>query len=140
MINLREVSETNEMISKENLDVRTITLGISLLDCIDSDLNKLKKNIHDKIYESAKDLVATGDKISRYYGIPIVNKRISVTPIGLIGGSACRSEDDFASIAVTLDEVAKEVGVNFACTGKCSQGDGSQFHRRILSSCGKGYD
>ena len=113
MINLREVSETNEMISKENLDVRTITLGISLLDCIDSDLNKLKKNIHDKIYESAKDLVATGDKISRYYGIPIVNKRISVTPIGLIGGSACRSEDDFASIAVTLDEVAKEVGVNF---------------------------
>lgn len=113
MINLREVSETNEMISKENLDVRTITLGISLLDCIDSDLNKLKKNIHDKIYESAKDLVATGDKISRYYGIPIVNKRISVTPIGLIGGSACRSEEDFASIAVTLDEVAKEVGVNF---------------------------
>ena len=113
MINLREVSETNEMISKENLDVRTITLGISLLDCIDSDLKKKKKNIHDKIYESAKDLVATGDKISRYYGIPIVNKRISVTPIGLIGGSACRSEDDFASIAVTLDEVAKEVGVNF---------------------------
>ncbi len=113
MINLREVSETNEMISKENLDVRTITLGISLLDCIDSDLEKLKKNIHDKIYESAKDLVATGDKISRYYGIPIVNKRISVTPIGLIGGSACRSEEDFASIAVTLDEVAKEVGVNF---------------------------
>ena len=113
MINLREVSETNEMISKENLDVRTITLGISLLDCIDSDLDKLKKNIHDKIYDSAKDLVATGDKISRYYGIPIVNKRISVTPIGLIGGSTCRTEEDFASIAVTLDEVAKEVGVNF---------------------------
>ena len=113
MINLREVSETNEMISKENLDVRTITLGISLLDCIDSDLEKLKKNIHDKIYEAAKDLVATGDKISRYYGIPIVNKRIAVTPIALIGGSACKTVEDFASIAITLDEVAKEVGVNF---------------------------
>ncbi|MCR4787818.1 MAG: PFL family protein [Lachnospiraceae bacterium] len=113
MINLREVSETNEMISKENLDVRTITLGISLLDCIDSDLEKLKKNIYNKIFDAAKDLVATGDKISRYYGIPIVNKRISVTPISLIGGSACKTEEDFASIAVTLDEVAAKVGVNF---------------------------
>ena len=113
MINLREVSETNDMISKENLDVRTITMGISLLDTIDSDINKLNENIYNKIYNSAKDLVATGDTISKYYGIPIVNKRISVTPIGLIGSSACHTIDDFVSIAKTLDRVAKDVGVNF---------------------------
>lgn len=113
MINLREVSETNEMISKENLDVRTITLGISLLDCIDSDLNKLNEKIYNKIYDAAKDLVATGEKISKYYGVPIVNKRISVTPIGLIGGAACKTSDDFVTIAKTLDKVAKDVGVNF---------------------------
>jgi len=113
MINLREVSETNEMISKENLDVRTITMGISLLDTIDSDINKLNENIYNKIYNSAKDLVPTGEKISKYYGIPIVNKRISVTPIGLIGASACHSIDDYVSIAKTLDRVAKDVGVNF---------------------------
>ena len=113
MINLREVSETNEMISKENLDVRTITLGISLLDCIDSDLNSLNEKIYNKIFEAAKDLVATGDKISKYYGVPIVNKRISVTPIGLIGGAACKTTDDFVTIAHTLDKVAKAVGVNF---------------------------
>lgn len=113
MINLREVSETNEMISKENLDVRTITMGISLLDCIDSDINKLNDKIYKKIFEAAKDLVPTGEKISKYYGIPIVNKRISVTPIGLIGASACHSIDDFVSIACTLDKVAADVGVNF---------------------------
>ncbi|WP_026651075.1 PFL family protein [Butyrivibrio proteoclasticus] len=113
MINVTEVVETNEMIEKENLDVRTITLGISLLDCITSDLDKLRDNIYNKIYEAAKDLVKTGDQISREYGIPIVNKRISVTPIALIGGSACKTKEDFASIAQTLDKVAKEVGVNF---------------------------
>ncbi len=113
MINLREVSETNEMIEKENLDVRTITLGISLLDCIDSDLKSLKERIYNKIYESAKDLVATGDKISKYYGIPIVNKRIAVTPIGLVGAGACQSSEDFITLAKTLDKVAADVGVNF---------------------------
>ena len=81
MINSWEVQETNEMIEKENLDVRTITLGISLLDCIDSDLNRLNENIYRKITTVAKDLVATGDKIEKNYCIPIVNKRISVTPI-----------------------------------------------------------
>ncbi len=95
MINIFEVAETNEMIEKENLDVRTITLGISLLDCIDSDLNRLQDKIYHKIYEAAKDLVATGEAISREYGIPIVNKRIAVTPIALIGGAACRSSEDF---------------------------------------------
>lgn len=113
MINLHEVTQTNKMITEENLDVRTITLGISLLDCIDSDLEKLKEKIYRKIYESAKDLVSTGEQISREFGIPIVNKRISVTPIALIGGAACRTKEDFASIAGTLDRVACEVGVNF---------------------------
>lgn len=113
MINIHEVVETNEMIEKENLDVRTITLGISLLDCIDSDLDRLCDKIYNKIYETAKDLVKTGDQISREFGIPIVNKRISVTPIALVGGAACKSSNDFAKIAATLDKVAKAVGVNF---------------------------
>ena len=113
MINLFEVVETNEMITKENLDVRTITLGISLLDCIDSDIQKLNEKIYKKIYDAAKDLVQTGEEISREFGIPIVNKRISVTPIALVGGAACRTIEDFASIAKTLDRVAHEVGVNF---------------------------
>ncbi|MCR4636862.1 MAG: PFL family protein [Butyrivibrio sp.] len=113
MINIREVSETNDMIEKENLDVRTITMGISLLDCIDSDLDKLCENIHNKIYNSAKDLVATGEQISKEFGIPIVNKRISVTPIAIVGGAACKTSEDFVKIAKTLDKVAHEVGVNF---------------------------
>ncbi|MBR5597278.1 MAG: PFL family protein [Lachnospiraceae bacterium] len=113
MLNILEVAETNKMIEKENLDVRTITLGISLLDCIDSDLEKCKEKIYHKIYEAAKNLVKTGEDISREFGIPIVNKRISVTPIALIGGAACKTTSDFASIAKTLDDVAKEVGVNF---------------------------
>ncbi len=113
MINIFEVNETNKMIEQENLDVRTITLGISLLDCIDSDLEKLNEKIYNKITTYAKDLVATGEKISAQYGIPIVNKRISVTPIGLVGGAACKTTDDFVTIARTLDKAAKQVGVNF---------------------------
>ena len=113
MININEVIETNNMIDKENLDVRTITLGISLLDCIDSDLTKLCDNVYKKITTMAKDLVATGEEIGKEFGIPIVNKRISVTPIALIGGSACKTPDDFVKIAQTLDRAAKTVGVNF---------------------------
>ncbi len=113
MINIHEVVETNEMIEKENLDVRTITLGISLLDCIDSDVDRLCDKIYNKIYETAKDLVKTGDQISREFGIPIVNKRISVTPVALVGGASCKTSSDFAKIAKTLDKVAKAVGVNF---------------------------
>ncbi|MBE5825435.1 MAG: PFL family protein [Butyrivibrio sp.] len=113
MINIHEVVETNEMIEKENLDVRTITLGISLLDCIDEDLDKVCDNIYKKIYETAKDLVKTGDQIAREFGVPIVNKRISVTPIALVGGAACKTPEDFVRIAETLDEAAKKVGVNF---------------------------
>ena len=113
MINLLEVTETNDMIEKENLDVRTITLGISLMDCIDSSLETICENIYNKIYEAAKDLVKTGEQISREFGIPIVNKRISVTPIALIGGAACKKSEDFVQIARTLDRVAHDVGVNF---------------------------
>ena len=120
MINFYEVNETNKMIEKENLDVRTITMGISLLDCIDSDLEKLKENIYNKIYESAKDLVATGEEISREFGIPIVNKRISVTPIALIGGAACKTVEDFASIAKTdvSDVVKSLIATSFSQTGQ----------------------
>lgn len=113
MINIGEVLETNAMIEKENLDVRTITLGISLLDCIDSDLDKVNANIYNKITTLAKDLVAVGQDIEKNYCIPIVNKRISVTPIALVGGAACKNPDDFVTIAKTLDRAAKEVGVNF---------------------------
>ena len=113
MINFYEVNETQQMIEHENLDVRTITLGISLLDCIDSNLDKLNQKVYEKITTVAKDLVATGNQIEQEYGIPIVNKRISVTPISLIGGSACKKPEDFVEIAKTLDRAAKEVGVNF---------------------------
>ena len=113
MINIFEVNETNQMIDQENLDVRTITLGISLLDCIDGSLDKVNRKIYDKITAVARNLVETGREIEREYGIPIVNKRISVTPIALVGGAACRTPEDFASIAETLDRAAHEVGVNF---------------------------
>ena len=113
MINIFEVTETNEMIEKENLDVRTITLGISLLDCIDENLDRLNEKIYHKIYEAAKDLVSTGEQISGEYGIPIVNKRISVTPIALVGAAACKTPEDFMAIAKTLDRAAHAVGVNF---------------------------
>lgn len=113
MLNMFEVIETNDMIDKDLLDVRTITIGISLLDCIDTDLNKLCKNIYDKITKTAKDLVRVGDEISKDFGVPIVNKRISVTPIALVGGSACTTKEDFVRIAKTLDKAAKDLGVNF---------------------------
>ena len=84
---MQEVLETNNMIAHEKLDVRTITMGISLLDCVDSDLAKMNEKIYNKITTYAKDLVSTGDAIGREFGVPIVNKRISVTPIALVGGS-----------------------------------------------------
>ena len=113
MINFFEVNETNKMIEQENLDVRTITMGISLMDCIDSDIAKVNENIYNKITKYAKNLVETGEEISREFGIPVVNKRISVTPIALVGGAACKTIDDYVSIAKTLDKAATEVGVNF---------------------------
>ena len=113
MINITEATETIKMITQENLDVRTITMGISLMECIDSDLNRLNDNIYRKITETARNLVAVGRDIEREYGIPIVNKRISVTPISLIGASACQSSEDYVTIAKTLDKAASQVGVNF---------------------------
>ena len=113
MINIFEVNETNKMIEQENLDVRTITMGISLLDCIDSDLDTINEKIYNKITTKAKDLVATGDEIAAEFGIPVVNKRVSVTPIALVGGVACHSTEDFVSVAKTLDKAAKTIGVNF---------------------------
>ncbi len=112
MINLWEVNETNAMIEHENLDVRTITLGISLFDCISDNLEQLNQNIYKKITETAKDLAAAAEKIEAEFAIPIVNKRISVTPIALIGGAACKTPEDFATIAHTMDRAAQAVGVN----------------------------
>ena len=126
MVNINEVLETNQMIEKENLDVRTITLGISLLDCADNNLDELNRKIYNKITQVAANLVETGQEIEKEYGIPIVNKRISVTPIGLVGASACETPEDFVTIARTLDAAAKKVGV--------------KFYRRILGACFKGND
>ena len=113
MITILEVNETNKMIEQEKLDVRTITLGISLLDCCDADLDALNRNIYDKIAGLARDLVSTGREIELEYGIPIVNKRIAVTPVALVGGRACRSPEDFVEVAKTLDRAARDTGVNF---------------------------
>ena len=113
MLNMFEVNETNKMIEQERLDVRTITMGISLLDCCDSDLKKVNEKIYNKITSVAKNLVKVGKEIEKDFGIPIVNKRISVTPIALVGGAACKTPEDFVTIAQTLDRAAMEVGVNF---------------------------
>ena len=113
MINLQEVIETNKMIEQENLDVRTITMGISLLDCADKDLTVTCEKIYTKITTLARNLVQTGEDIAKEFGIPIVNKRISITPISLVGSACCRIPGDYVQIAKTLDRAAKEVGVNF---------------------------
>jgi len=113
MINLYEVQETNTMIEESNLDVRTITMGISLLDCCDHDIDTVCKNIYNKITNTAGDLVKVGKEIETKYGIPIVNKRISVTPISLVASSCCKTLGDYLKIGKALDEAAKSVGVNF---------------------------
>ncbi len=113
MISINEVIETNEMIAHMNLDVRTITMGISLLDCVGYSVQDTCDKIYKKITTSAKDLVHTGEEISKKYGIPIVNKRISVTPIALVGGSVCKDTEGFVEIAKTLDQAAIDCKVNF---------------------------
>lgn len=110
MLNTHDIMETITMIQDENLDIRTITMGISLIDCADSDIDKSCEKVYNKIYRYAKDLVATGESIEKKYGIPIVNKRISVTPISMLVGV---SGGDPVKYAKTLDKVAKAVGVNF---------------------------
>lgn len=111
MISRMEIQETNRMIAEENLDVRTITMGISLIDCADPDINKFNENIYKKITTYAKDLVKVGDEIAKHFGIPVVNKRISVTPIA-IAAAGCKT-DSYVSIAKTLDKAAEACGVNF---------------------------
>ena len=110
MVIYKDVLETIQMLEKEKLDIRTITMGISLLDCFTQDNKQTATNIYDKISHLAENLVKTGEDIASEYGIPIINKRISVTPIAL---AACKSEEDFIELAVTLDKAAAEVGVNF---------------------------
>ncbi|MGE7365257.1 PFL family protein [Desemzia incerta] len=108
---ITNIVETVRMIEEENLDIRTITMGISLLDCIDADGEKARQKIYDKITTKAKNLVKVGEEIEMEYGVPIINKRISVTPISLIAGAS--SDSDYVAYAKTLDAAAKEVGVNF---------------------------
>ena len=113
MININEVLETNKMILEENLDVRTITMGISLLDCAEKTVAATCDKIYAKITRLAKDLVKTGDDIGREFGVPIVNKRVSITPAAIVGAACCRTTKDFVRIAKTLDRAAKKLGINF---------------------------
>ena len=113
MINISEVLETNRMILEENLDVRTITMGISLLDCADESRKVTCDKIYAKLMRLAKDLVKTGDDIGREFGVPVINKRISITPAAIVGASCCKKPSDFVKIAKTLDKAAKKLGVNF---------------------------
>ena len=113
MINMKEVFETIDMVEKENLDVRTITMGISLLDCADNDVAAACRKIEEKIKKHAGRLAATADGIAREFGVPIVNKRVSITPVSIVGSSCCRDTGDYARIAETLDRTASEIGINF---------------------------
>lgn len=110
MINTKDILETINMIQEENLDIRTITMGISLLDCADSDIDRACQRVYDKICRKAEHLVETGENIEKEYGIPIINKRISVTPVSMLLGA---SGGDPIKYARTLDKAAKQVGVNF---------------------------
>lgn len=110
-MDIRQVTETISMIEEQNFDIRTITMGISLLDCIDPDINRAAEKIYQKITTKAANLVAVGDEIAAELGIPIVNKRVSVTPISLIG--AATDATDYVVLAKALDKAAKEIGVDF---------------------------
>lgn len=111
MVNTKDILETINMIHEENLDIRTITMGISLYDCVSEDEGRLCEKIYDKITTSARDLVKVGGEIEKKYGIPIVNKRVSVTPISLVGGTL--SPEGYIKVAHTLDRAAKTLGINF---------------------------
>ena len=113
MSNITEVLETNKMIEQENLDVRTITMGINLLDCADSNLEVLCQNIYNKITGLAKNLVQTGEDISKEYGIHTVNKRISITPIAFVGGTACMTAEDCVQVGMALEKARGELCVHF---------------------------
>ena len=144
MLNMFEVIETNNMIEHEKLDVRTITMGISLLDCCGSSLDALNEKIYNKITATARELVSTGEAISRDFGVPIVNKRISVTPIALAGGCACKTPEDFVTIAKTLDKAAKEAGADYlgsgAVFGSNTKPDASYMTYETLSAICRSVD
>ncbi|MBO4355608.1 MAG: PFL family protein, partial [Clostridia bacterium] len=106
-----EILETIHMIHGENLDIRTITMGISLYDCVSEDTGRLCTSVYDKICKKAENLVRTGVELEKKYGIPIINKRVSVTPISIIGGKSTR--DDYVKVALALDKAAKTLGINF---------------------------
>ena len=111
MLETKDILETINMIDNEHLDVRTVTMGINLLDCVDSDIDKACDKVYDKICRYAQDLVPTAEGIEREYGIPIINKRISVTPIAMVG-AACQNKN-LIKFAHTLDRAADTLGVNF---------------------------
>ncbi|MBC3536447.1 PFL family protein [Megasphaera hominis] len=111
MLTIHDILETNQMIQKNNLDVRTITMGISLLDCCSSDGKTLCRNIYDKITRYGEHLVQTGNDIGNEFGVPIINKRVAVTPISIV--AACSDLTDYVSVAQTLDKAAKEIGIDF---------------------------
>ncbi|MBQ4137816.1 MAG: DUF711 family protein [Clostridia bacterium] len=111
MLNTADILETINMIHEENLDIRTITMGISLLDCADSDEDRLCEKVYEKITTYARDLVKTGEDIEKEYGIPIINKRVAVTPVSIIGGHL--SPDGYIKLAKTLDRAAETLGINF---------------------------
>ena len=110
-MDIKQVTETIAMIEEQNFDVRTITMGISLLDCIDSDINKAADKIYKKVVEKAGSLVQVGDEIAAELGIPIVNKRVSVTPISIIG--AATDATDYLPLAHALDKAANDIGIDF---------------------------
>ncbi len=111
MLNINDILETINMIREENLDIRTITMGISLIDCAGDDINTVCGRVYDKITSRAKNLVSVGDDIEKQYGIPIVNRRVAVTPISLLGGRF--SSEDYIKLAKTLDRAADTLGINF---------------------------
>ncbi|MBC5738443.1 PFL family protein [Lawsonibacter faecis] len=133
MLNHQNILETLDMIDHQHLDVRTITMGISLLDCCDSDPRAACRKIYDKITRKAEKLVSTGEAIEREFGIPIVNKRISVTPMALVAGAS--RTDDYVPFAVAMDEAAKTTGVNFiGGFSALVQKGGTHGDRKLIAS------
>ena len=135
MLNINDILATQDMIDKRHLDIRTITMGISLLDCADNDVNVCARKIYDKITASAKDLVATGCDIEKKYGIPIVNKRVSITPVSLIGGSL--DADGFLRLAHTLQRAADTLGINAAQLFRISSLDYIKLYPHALEALAK---
>ena len=111
MLNINDILETVNMIKQENLDIRTITMGISLFDCISDDQKKLEQRVYDKITKSAENLVKTAEDLESTYGIPIINKRVSVTPMALVGANC--DKDGFVRLAGVMEKAARELGINF---------------------------